>query len=223
MGTRTRSRPRRRATVPLKGVTITALVRQRIADGALKPGARVPSGAALARETGCGDSTARKALRALVADGTLVRGPSRQARLRVAPLPGADDETAPATRLARALAARRHAHGLSQQELAAMIDMSTTAVGHAETSRGWQSRRFWERADAVLGDTGDLLRMYDEWRLPGVAVPWVPPVPMVLPVSVTITRDGVVIVWPDGTETVTPPPGAVRAAGENRDEDGTRG
>ncbi len=39
-----------------------------------------------------------------------------------------------------------------------------TTVGHAETGRLWQSRRFWEKADAVLDAHGELLRLHDARR-----------------------------------------------------------
>lgn len=68
---------------PRQGV-VAHLVREMIADGTLKPGGAVPSAAALARQTGCHVVTCRAALRALVADGTLTRGVSASARLRVA-------------------------------------------------------------------------------------------------------------------------------------------
>ena len=69
---------------PHKYETVAGLVRDMIADGTLKPGAPAPSGAALARETGFCTLTSRKALRALLADGTLTWGASPNARLRVA-------------------------------------------------------------------------------------------------------------------------------------------
>jgi DNA-binding GntR family transcriptional regulator len=61
-----------------------ALVRAEVADGTLKPGQAAPSGAQLARLTGFCALTCRRALRALVSDGTLVRGASPNARPRVA-------------------------------------------------------------------------------------------------------------------------------------------
>jgi DNA-binding transcriptional MocR family regulator len=80
---------------PHKYETVAGLVRDMIADGTLKPGAPAPSGAALARETGFRTLTCRKALRALLADGTLTWGASPNARLRVAArmeeFPGATD------------------------------------------------------------------------------------------------------------------------------------
>jgi len=145
---------------------VTALVRGMIADGTLKPGAPVPSGAELAREAGCHTVTSRAALRALLADGTLARGPSRGARMRVA-LPGgapAADVGAPGQRLSRELAARRRAAGLRQPDLARLLGVSVTSVGHAETGRVWQSRGFWERADGVLLAGGALLRLHEQYQ-----------------------------------------------------------
>ena len=54
--------------------------------------------------------------------------------------------------------------GLTQAELAALAGVSVTTVGHAETGRTWQSRRFWERADTALRAAGDLLRLHDAYR-----------------------------------------------------------
>ena len=75
---------------------------------------------------------------------------SPRARLRVAQ-PGGnchpDEETLRDT-LSRTLAARRRAEGLTQPELADVLGVSVTTVGHAETGRMWQSRDFWWRADA---------------------------------------------------------------------------
>jgi len=116
---------------------VTRLLLGKIADGTLRPGAPVPSGAALAREAGCHTATCLAALRALLADGTLARGPSRGARLRVAPPQGQHGAPAGALgqRLSRELAARRHAAGLTQPELAKLLGVSVTTVGHAETGR----------------------------------------------------------------------------------------
>jgi hypothetical protein len=113
--------------------------------------------------------------------------------------------------LSSALAARRRAAGLTQPQLAALLGMSVTTVGHAETGRLWQSRRFWGHADALLGAGGDLLRTYDQHqasaaRKAAEEPPELSP-PALLPVSVTITPDGVTVVWPDGTETLAAPPG----------------
>jgi transcriptional regulator with XRE-family HTH domain len=205
---------------PLKREAVAALVREKIADGTLKPGGAAPSGLALARETGYSVATSRAALRSLLRDGTLTRGVTPTARLRVAQ-PGADRHPgAEALResLSRTLAARRRAEGLTQPDLAARLGVSLTMVGHAETGRLWQSRDFWWHADALLG--GDLLRRYDAYQgaqhaaaleaadgaepeEPAPEEPAAPP--PVLPVSVAITPDGVAVTWPDGTQTLVRP------------------
>jgi DNA-binding transcriptional regulator YhcF (GntR family) len=197
----------------LKRDAAAALVRGMIADGTLKPGDPVPSGAALARETGSCALTCRAALRALLTDGTLTRGVSAGARLPVAQAsPGSADADALPRALSAALAERRRAAGLTQPALAALLGVSVTTVGHAETGRVWQARGFWLRADAVLGGTGDLLRMYDQRRAAEVrpAAPEAPAppssAPPVLPASVAITQEGVAVTWPDGTETLVTPP-----------------
>jgi DNA-binding transcriptional regulator YhcF (GntR family) len=146
---------------------VVARVRGQIAEGSLRPGAPVPSGAALSRATGFSTLTCRKALRVLIADGVLVPGPSRNARPRVAaPGQSADERgLADAARaLSAALAGRRHAAGLTQPELAARAFVSVTTVGHAETGRLWQSRQFWNRADQALRAGGELLRLHDAYR-----------------------------------------------------------
>ena len=151
---------------------VAASVRGQIADGTLRPGQPAPSGAALSRATGYSTLTCRKALRLLIADGVLVPGPSRNARPRVAgpgAFPAERDLSDARRALSAGLAARRRAAGLTQAELAVLASASVTTVGHAETSRVWQSRRFWERADAALGAGGDLLRLHDAYRGAGAA------------------------------------------------------
>ncbi|HEX4092990.1 MAG TPA: GntR family transcriptional regulator [Trebonia sp.] len=150
-----------------KYLRVAAAVRRQIADGTLRPGQPAPSGAELSRAFGFSTLTCRKALRALIADGLLVPGPSRNARPRVADpqAPDLERDLAEAARaLSAGLAARRHAAGLTQAELAALARVSVTTVGHAETGRTWQSRNFWERADAALRASGDLLRLHDVYR-----------------------------------------------------------
>lgn len=153
-----------------KYARVAAAVRRQIADGTLRPGEPAPSGAALSRVTGYSTLTCRKALRQLIADGLLTPGPSRNARPRVAgpPQPAAERDLASAAHaLATGLAARRRANGLTQPELARRVGVSVTTVGHAETGRLWQSRQFWERADAVLGADGHLLGLHDAYREAG--------------------------------------------------------
>ena len=157
-----------------KYARVAAAVRGQIADGTLRPGQPAPSGAALSRVTGYSTLTCRKALRLLIADGVLAPGPSRNARPRVAgpPQPPAARDLATATSsLAAGLATRRRANGLTQPELAARVGVSVTTVGHAETGRLWQSREFWVRADAVVGASGDLLRLHDAYRAASAASP----------------------------------------------------
>jgi len=111
-----------------------AIVRAQVTDGTLKPGQAAPSGAQLARLTGFAPLTCRRALRDLIADGTLTRGVSPHARPRVTavtPPPAGDTARA----LSRALAALRRAAGLTQPELAALAGYSVTTIGHAETGR----------------------------------------------------------------------------------------
>jgi DNA-binding transcriptional regulator YhcF (GntR family) len=150
-----------------KYLRVAVAIRRQIADGTLRPGQPAPSGAELSRAFGFSTLTCRKALRALIADGILVPGPSRNARPRVADpaAPDLERDLADAARaLSAGLAARRHAAGLTQAELAELARVSVTTVGHAETGRTWQSRRFWERADAALHAAGDLLRLHDAYR-----------------------------------------------------------
>jgi DNA-binding GntR family transcriptional regulator len=154
------------ASVP-KYLRVAAAIRRQIADGTLRRGQPAPSGAELSRAFGFSTLTCRKALRALIAEGLLVPGPSRNARPRVADpqAPDLERDLADVTRaLSAGLAARRHAAGLTQAELAALAGVSVTTVGHAETGRTWQSRRFWERADTALRAAGDLLRLHDAYR-----------------------------------------------------------
>lgn len=183
-------------------------VRAQIADGTLRPGSPAPSGAAIARDCGCSVLTARKALRSLIDDGTLVPGASRNARPRI---PGHDRDPArqdlarARRRLSAALAARRRAAGRTQQQLAGLTGFSLTAVGHAETGRLWQSRRFWEQADKVLLAAGDLLTLHDACRAAAAPPPagraGAATVPAAPPALETIT-----LTWSDGTTTTFRPP-----------------
>jgi DNA-binding transcriptional regulator YhcF (GntR family)/DNA-binding XRE family transcriptional regulator len=150
-----------------KYLRVALSVRAEIADGTLRPGQPAPSGAALSRVTGFSTLTCRRALRVLINDGTLVAGPSRNARPRVAgpAQPPAERDLAAAARaLSAGLAARRRAQGLTQPGLARRAAVSVTTIGHAETGRLWQSREFWETADEVLVADGALTRLYDAYR-----------------------------------------------------------
>jgi hypothetical protein len=170
-----------RKPVP-KYARVAAAVKGQIADGTLRPGQSAPSGAALSRLTGYSTLTCRRALRILIADGVLLPGPSRNARPRVAGLaqqPGERDLAAAARALSTGLAKRRRANGLTQPELALLMDVSVTTVGHAETGRLWQSRDFWANADNVLCADGDLLRLHEAFgaasAASGVDLPGKPP------------------------------------------------
>jgi hypothetical protein len=152
------------APIP-KYAQVAARIRAQIADGTLKPGSPAPSGAALARATGFADLTCRKALVLLIMEGTLRPGPSPNARPRVAGTdPAGLDLAARAAALSLALSDRRRAAGLTQAELAPLAGCSVTTVGHAETGRLWQSRRFWEHADKALNGGGHLLALHDAYR-----------------------------------------------------------
>jgi DNA-binding XRE family transcriptional regulator len=72
-------------------------------------------------------------------------------------------------RAARPARARRRAAGLTQPQLAEAVGMSITTVGHAETGRLWQSRRFWELADKELRADGELLALHDAYRAASVS------------------------------------------------------
>jgi hypothetical protein len=218
-----------------KYARVAAAIRRQIADGTLRPGQPAPSGAELSRATGFATLTCRKALRALIAEGILVPGPSLNARPRVADphAPGDEPNLADTARaLSAGLAAARRAAGLTQVELAALAGVSVTTVGHAETGRTWQSRRFWERADTALCASGALLRLHDAYRAAGsahqeqrshsdsaertVALPRpaaAPPAvegppaadgPPAVPAQAAPSR--IMIVWTDGTVTTVHPP-----------------
>ena len=156
---------------PRRYAQAAAIVRDRITAGTLRPGEPAPSGAELARITGFASPTCRRALRALIADGTLTAGPSPNARPRVA-APGRPAAAADAaSALSAALAARRHAAALTQTDLAAIVGRSVTTVGHAETGRIWQARQFWENCDKALDAHGALLRLHDAYRAATTADP----------------------------------------------------
>jgi hypothetical protein len=155
-----------------KYARVAMAVRGQIADGTLRPGQPAPSGAALSRVTGYSTLTCRRALRLLIAEGVLSPGPSRNARPRVAGAaapPGERDLAGAGEALSASLAARRRSRGLTQPALAARAGVSVTTVGHAETGRLWQSRRFWEEADAALDAGGALLTLHDAYRAAAVA------------------------------------------------------
>ena len=215
-----------------KYLQVAARIRAQVADSVLLPGAPVPSGAALSRMTGYSVLTCRRALRTLIDDGVLVPGVSRNARPRVAPpapAPGQRSLADAARTLSKSLVARRRLAGLRQPELAKLVGMSVTTVGHAETGRLWQSRRFWERADAVLSACGELLALHDAYRaiaasagpdpageaaVANLAAGVMPEVAIAASGPVTC----VTITWADGAvSTVYPPEAPARPASTTRD------
>ncbi len=207
---------------------VAAVIRAQIADGVLLPGEAVPSAAALSRMTGYSTLTCRKGLGTLIKSGVLVPGASPSARPRVparAAAPGEGTLTSAARALSGALVARRRAAGLTQPQLAALVGMSVTTVGHAETGRLWQGRQFWERADKELSAGGALLALHDAYRAVSVSSVPVSSGEELVAEDVTDSPEMVVavdsgpvasvtITWADGTVTTVYPPGApVRSAG----------
>jgi DNA-binding XRE family transcriptional regulator len=150
---------------------VAVRVRNQIADGTLLPGQPAPSGAALSRVTGYSTLTCRRALQVLVREGVLVPGTSPAARPRVPSpvMPGERNRAGAARALSGALAVFRRAADLTRPQLAEMIGFSVTSVGHAETGRLWQSRRFWEQADKAVSARGELLALHDAYRADGTA------------------------------------------------------
>jgi hypothetical protein len=202
---------------------VAANIRAQIADGMLIPGQPAPSGAALSRITGYSALTCRKALRILVRDGVLVPGTSPNARPRV-PVPATPSEQirADAIRaLSKALAVRRRAARLTQPELAEIIGMSVTTVGHAETGRLWQGRHFWELVDKALSAGGELLALHDAYRAATVPAEQSAPaknvkakttanIPPTAAVAVSGPVTRVTITWANGEVTTVYPPNTPR-------------
>jgi DNA-binding transcriptional MocR family regulator len=217
------------ATTP-KYLQIAARIRAQIANGTLSPGEAAPSGAALAHATGYSALTCRKALRTLIKDGVLVPGASENARPRVpshAPS-GSGIPSDIAHSLSKSLAALRRAAGITQPQLARIVGVSVTTVGHAETGRLWQSRRFWENADKQLSANGNLLALHDAFRaeatrkpsLDGNSEEQIPPkVPATMDgeaIAINAVHDPVAcvtITWANGAVTTVYPPGSDRLAG----------
>jgi hypothetical protein len=183
-----------------------AIVLAQIADGTLKPGQPAPSGDALARLTGFSTLTCRKALRILVAEGTLTPGPSPGARPRVA-VPAGPRPADAARRLSRTLAALRHASGLTQPALSALTGYSVTTIGHAETGRLWQSRDFWEKTDLALDAGGELTRLYHAYHAETV-ITRQPGTPSPEPPAGEAALTRLTLHWSDGTVTTAYPPHA---------------
>jgi hypothetical protein len=188
-----------------KHAQAAAIVRAQVTCGTLRPGQPAPSAAQLARLTGFAQLTCRRALRALIAEGTLTPGVSRNARPRVA-APGRPRAGDAAGALSRALSGLRRAAGLTQPELAALTGYSVTTVGHAETGRLWQARAFWEKADIILAAEGELTRRHDAYRA-GLAGPARAPVQPSPPgtAAVPAALTGVTLHWSDGTATTVDP------------------
>lgn len=155
----------RPVTTP-KYMRVANNLRVQIAKGILLPGQSAPSGAALSRTTGYSVVTCRRALRTLIRDGVLVPGTSRNARPRVPSrsAPSQNSLAGAARILSTSLATLRRAAGMTQPQLAQIAGVSVTTIGHAETGRLWQSRRFWENADKGLSADGKLLTLYDAFR-----------------------------------------------------------
>jgi DNA-binding transcriptional regulator YhcF (GntR family) len=202
-----------------KYAQVAVRVRAQIADGSLLPGQSAPSGAALARATGYSSLTCRRALRVLITDGVLVPGTSPNARPRVPSraTPGERNCAAAARALSASLAAFRRAAGLTQPQLAEIVGMSITTIGHAETGRLWQSRRFWERADTAVYAGGQLLALHDDYRASAVPVEPVATLHAVIdqeeanfpPPATPVTSKPLTCVtftWADGTVTTIYPP-----------------
>ena len=97
--------------------------------------------------------------------------------------------------------------------------MSVTTVGHAETGRLWQSRRFWELADKAVSADGELLALHDAYRAASIPADAAdepgrnrdgtrcrPPGRDASPHLVPVTC--VSITWADGTVTTVYPPAA---------------
>ena len=193
-----------------KSDQVADMIRARIADGSLRPGMFVPSGAELAKETGFAVVTCRRGLLRLLREGVLMKM-ARSTRYRVAGAPMPTD----GLELSHALAERRRSAGLTQPDLAREVGMSVTAIGHAETGRLWQSRRFWQSVDLALRADGALVGRYDAWRagsLPGSTAGE----PVMTATPVQLGADGVVIAlacdpvpvtvrWGDGSVTTVQP------------------
>jgi DNA-binding XRE family transcriptional regulator len=206
---------------PHKYEQVAAIVRVQIADGTLPPGAPAPSGAALSRMTGYSVQTCRRALRSLVTDGILVPGASSAARPRV---PGSSEQTPVDARraLSAALAGHRRAAGLTQIQLAQLIGVPVTNVGHAETGRTWQSRPFWELADKILNADGELLHLHDAHRAAETPEPEAENIrpetnvtepPAVITVALPGTVNCITITWANGAVTTAYPPCVPRLIG----------
>jgi transcriptional regulator with XRE-family HTH domain len=123
--------------------------------------------------------------------------------------------------LSAALGARRRAVGLTQPQLAAIVGVSITTIGHAETGRMWQSRDFWERADKALDTDGLLLRLHDDYRKSAVPAAFdseagaesspAEGLPAADPDPDRNTVTCITITWGDGTTTIVRPSASTSA------------
>jgi transcriptional regulator with XRE-family HTH domain len=155
---------------------------------------------------GADPKTCAHALAALVADGTLTKGQRGDVRPRVAPQtrPGPRVDPREAARaLVAALREGRKARGLTQPQLADLLGVPRTTIGHAETGRLWHSREFWEAAAAEVG--GNLVALFDAY-LEAESTPPPAGLPPVLAVTVTVSAECVTITWSDGTVHQVRPP-----------------
>jgi hypothetical protein len=107
---------------------------------------------------------------------------------------------------------RRRAAGLTQPQLAELVDLSVTTVGHAETGRLWQSRSFWEKADKELSANGELVALHDSYRAAATARPSREPDSQGIESALEAlpSAEGspvpasILIVWSDGVITAVP-------------------
>jgi transcriptional regulator with XRE-family HTH domain len=76
--------------------------------------------------------------------------------------PNADDIVAMGRDLGRQLAGLRQAAGLTQHQMAKLIDYARGTLSAVESGRFDQARRFWQQCDNVLQADGQLLGRYDE-------------------------------------------------------------
>jgi hypothetical protein len=123
---------------------------------------------------------------------------------------------------------------LTQPQLAEIVGMSVTTVGHAETGRLWQSRRFWEQADKWLSADGELLALHDAFRAAAAPADFATAAEVVeakpavsISPTAAIAFDGpvafVTITWADGAvTTVYPPETPARSADATPDSPAAR-
>jgi hypothetical protein len=78
--------------------------------------------------------------------------------------------------------------------------LSVTAIGHAETGRLWQSRRFWEHVDKGVSAGGELLVLHDAYRAAatGGLTSELDPPSIADTAEASPTPVSIMIVWSDG-------------------------